>query len=289
MKWQPVWISIVAALAAVSGARADLLAWWSFNNTQLDSNLDWNDGNDMLRLENGHMHNNNAPFDDGYYNPTSDILFPVSDTFFVGGPGALIGAGALDPPLGAAPAQSNYRAWIDVLNLAGDNFGSGTDDNWGSFGGTDLNRPLGTSAGGSLAITGDGNNGRSFSIRANLTGYHNINVSWANRGTGTGYDSRIVEVASDGMNFSPIFSGLGDLTATWTVHSGTDTANVLANAANATIRFTITGATSDSGNNRFDNIVLSGSLIPEPASGGLAALGLLAAAATVCARPRMRQ
>jgi hypothetical protein len=275
MRTTCVCLALAGVLLAGGAARADLLAWWSFDNTNNDSNLDWSDGDDSLRANFGHMHNNNDPFDDGYYDPVGGILYPVSDTFGgVNDPGALIGAGARDPGVAATPAQSNYGAWIDVSDLVGDNFGSGASDNWGSFDGTGDNRPVGTFAGGSLAISGDDNNGNTFTILADLTGYTNIEVSWANRGTSTGYDSRVVEVSTDGVLYSPIFSSLGDLTATWTVESASDSMNLLANSGTAYIRFTLGGATSGSGNNRFDNIVLRGDLIPEPASGALVLVAL---------------
>lgn len=269
MKIRHLALALAAVLFAGSAARANLLAWWSFDNTKNDSNLDWTDDDDDLRTNTGHMHNNNQPFDDGYYDPAGGILYPVSDTFNID-PGALIGAGARDPMVVAAtPAQSNYGAWIDVTDLVGDNFASSTADNWGSFEGTGDNRPVGTFPGGSLSITGDDNNGHTFTIVADLTGYTNINVSWANRGTGTGFDARDVAVSNDGSTYTSIYSSSGDLTSTWTVESASDTTNVLANSSTAYIRFTLDGATSNSGNNRFDNIVLSGNVIPEPTTAAL--------------------
>ena len=52
-----------------------------------------------------------------------------------------------------------------------------------------------------------------------------------------------------------------------------DAGALLDGASNAIIRFTIDGASSTSGNNRFDNIALNGTMIPEPASLALLVLG----------------
>ncbi|MEL7472759.1 MAG: hypothetical protein AAGK04_05515, partial [Planctomycetota bacterium] len=185
-------------------------------------------------------------------------------------PGALVGAP--DPGPGV-PNAADYGAAINVSGLAGDNFTSGTASNWGSFGGTTDNRPDGGSfSGGSLAVTGDGNNFSSFQIEADLTGWQDIEVSWANRGTGTGFNARIVEISTDGVNFSVLAGNTqGALTSTWITET-LSAGSALDGASNAIIRFTLSGASSSSGNNRFDNFQLNGTAIPAPA--GLAALGL---------------
>lgn len=259
----------VIALAGIAGAaQADLLAWWSFNNSNNDSDLLNSTGDDNARSNFGHMLDNNDGFDDGFYDPAAGRLYPVSDSFTIN-PGALIDNP--DPGPGI-PNAADYGAYIDVSNLVGDNFSSGNSNNWGSFSGTGNNRPDGgTFGGGSLAITGESNNFSTFSIVADLTGFEDIAISWANRGTTTGYNARFVEVSTDGVNFTNIFSDAGALSSSWTVENASAGA-LLDNASNAILRFTISGAGSSSGNNRFDNIQLTGNVIPAPA--GLAALGL---------------
>ena len=258
-----------AALFAGS-ASADLLAWWSFNNTNNDSDLTNANGDDNTRNNFGHMLDANTPFDDGFYDDTAGILYPVYDNSSID-PGALVDATAFQDQSGIPPT-SMFNAGIDVSGLAGDNFGTSTNNNWGTFGGTGTNRPVGTFGGGSLAITGSGNNGNSFTIVADLTGFQDISVSWANRGTSTGFDSRVVEVSTNGTDFNQIFSDTGTLTSTWDVESAS-AGSALDDAATAFIRFTLDGATSTGGNIRIDNIVLEGTAIPEPTSLALIGLG----------------
>jgi len=235
-----------------------LLAWWSFNNTNNDSDLLNATGDDNARSGFGHMLDNNDPFDDGFHDPATARLFPVADGFS-GSPGALIGAP--DPGAGV-PDAASYDAWIDVSGLVGDNFATTTADNWGSFSGTADNRPGGTFAGGSLAVTGDANNAASFAIMADLTGFTDLALSWANRGTSTGFDSRVVEVSGDGgATFTEVYADTGTLESSWSVET-VALGSLLADTADALIRFTLDGATSNFGNNRFDNIVLEGVELP---------------------------
>jgi hypothetical protein len=261
----------IAALLAVAGTASaqDLLAWWSFNNTNNDSDLLNSTGDDNARSNFGHMLDNNDAFDDGFYDGNT-LLYPVSDGFFIN-PGLLI---ANPDPGPGFPNPSDYGAAINVSNLVGDNFDSSTNNNWGSFSGTSSNRPDGGSfGGGSLAITGEGNNGNSFVIEADLSSFEDIELSWVNRGTSTGFDSRVVDVSTDGVNWTQIYSDSGALTSSWSVESAS-AGDLLDFASTAFIRFTLDGATSTNGNNRFDNIVLEG--IPTPGTAALLGLAGLA-------------
>lgn len=268
-------IAVAVAGLAVSANGQELLSWWSFNNTNNDSDLINANGNDNARANFGHSFDNNDPYDDGFYDQASGRLYGVGDTFN-GDPGALVGAAARDPGVGFVDASA-YGAWIDINGLNGDNFASGTSDNWGSFSGTGTNRPgTGTFAGGSLVMTGSGNNGSFFDIVADLSGWQDIEVSWANRGTSTGFSERVVLVSTDGVNFTNIYQDLGALSSSWSVELA-DAGSLLDGASNAIIRFGISGASSTNGNNRFDNIQLRGSAIPAPASIALLGLGGLVA------------
>lgn len=266
-------LSAVALTVMAGAAHAQqTLAHWNFNNTTADANLSWSDGNTGGRTNFGHMTDLNS-FNDGYWDPTTDRLYPISSSAG-GGPGALVGPGAIDSPVASTPAASNYGAWIDVSNLAGNNDDS-QNNNWLSFSGTTLNQQFGSFAGGSLSITGEANNASTFAIIADLTSWQDIEVSWAQRGTGSGYTSRIVEVSTDGVNFTQIYSNFGALGSSWTLQTA-DAGALLDGASNAIIRWTIDGASSSNGNNRFDNIVLTGTLIPAPGAVALAGLAGLA-------------
>ena len=250
-----------------------LLAWWSFNNRANDGDLlNGTPGDAGTRSQYGHMLDNGG-YDDGFYDPARtmsgiapqlpgiDALFPVASA----GAGTLIGA--TDPGTGEIPAASGYGAYLDVTGLSGDNFASSTSDNWGSYSGTGLNRPEGSYGGGSLTVSGSANNGAHFDIRADLSEWSNIDISWANRGTSTGFDSRTVSVSTDGgASFTEIYASSGDLTSSWALETA-DAGILLDEAPDAIIRFGFDGATTPEGNNRFDNIQLTGTVkgTPPPA------------------------
>ena len=247
-----------------------LLAWWSFNNSDDDGDLlnaTLDDANARSRY--GHMLDNNG-FDDGFLDPAEpmsgivpqllgiDALFPVASA----GGGVLIGSP--DPDTGDLPEVAGYGAYLDVTALAGDNFATSSSNNWGSFGGTGLNRPDGAFPGGSLTVTGEANNEAYFDIHADLGDWSNVDITWANRGSSSGFDSRIVSVSTDGgVTFTEIFADSGTLTSSWAIETA-DASTLLDGASDAIIRFTLDGATSSLGNNRFDNIQLTGTTLGAP-------------------------
>jgi hypothetical protein len=160
-----------------------------------------------------------------------------------------------------------------------------------SFSGTTTNAQFGDPSGGSLSPLGGADNGGVFSnngmqilISTDTTGYNNINLSWAQRGTSTGFTSRAFEYSTNGGgSYTPLaFTGdTGVLSATFTTVSPNLTGiTALENNPNVVFRLTLGGATSGNGNNRFDNIVVQGTEIPEPATLGLLMVAGLAFAAS---------
>lgn len=180
-----------------------------------------------------------------------------------------------------------------TLELANfDETTSGADDAYSfipSFAGTGDNALFGDPSGGSLSPQGgtdDGsggltNNGMEILVNVDTSGFSDVGISWAQRGTGTGFDSREFAYSSDGGgSFTPVaFTGdTGTLSSSWDVVSP-DLSGVaaLSDNPNVVFRLTLDGATGGTGNNRFDNIVVEG--VPEPGSVVLAVLAGLALAA----------
>jgi hypothetical protein len=150
-----------------------------------------------------------------------------------------------------------------------------------SFGGTSDNAQFGEGGGGSLSFqagTDSFNNGMFFDLTFDASLYQDIDLSWAQRGTSSGFQSRVVSVSTDGVNFTEIYSNQGVLSSSWTVEMA-DAGSLLDGASTAIFRFTLDGATSGSGtgNNRFDNILIQGTLIPTPGAAGLLGLAGLVA------------
>jgi len=141
-------------------------------------------------------------------------------------------------------------------------------DSTTSFGGSILNGETGEVAGGSLvpvAGTDLVNNGKYFEMAVPTTGYENIILSYANRGTTTGFSSQEVLYSLDGMNFTTLTTFTGTNVTAWSVKV-VDFSAVAGSADNPNfkIRILVDGASNSTGNNRFDNIKING----DPVSGG---------------------
>ncbi len=130
-----------------------------------------------------------------------------------------------------------------------------------SFAGTTTNRIGAYPSGGSLSPQGGAdtsNNGMSIVFEVNTEGYQQINVSWAQRGTSTGFSSREFAYSTDGSSFTTVNVDSGTLSGWETAAFDlTDEADVN-DQASVYFRITLDGATSTAGNNRFDNITVTG-------------------------------
>ena len=163
-----------------------------------------------------------------------------------------------------------------------------------SFAGTTVNDLESAGSGGSFSFQGGveqppggvwSGNGSQSVFTVPTTGYSDINVSWAQRGTATGFNSRVFEYSTDGgTNWTDIgaynhtdttAASSGALTSTFKTVS-LDMAASLDNNPNAMFRITYSGASSATGNNRWDNFYVQGVAIPEPASLLLLSLGGIA-------------
>jgi len=196
-------------------------------------------------------------------------------------------------PLGTTDAKTEYSkdigtgaaeisVWGDADvsegNLVGTNgVASGsTDNNFGSFQGNTLNDIRDPqNAGGSLSIIGTSNNSHYFLIELDDV-IQNCVLSYATRGTATGYDTHTLDYSTDnGATWHARESHAANKTATWAVHTVAfgDVFNQTSGHESNLIRMTVSGATGTSGNNRFDNILVTGTIVPEPAALALLAFG----------------
>jgi hypothetical protein len=149
--------------------------------------------------------------------------------------------------------------------------------------GTTNNARLGDTAGQALSLqggTGVANNGRNITFNVSTVGFSNIVVSFATQGTSTGFNSNQFQYSLDGINFidfGPPYTPaavFGTLPLVFTLTSIVG----LNNNPNAAFRIVFNGATSSTGNNRIDNIVVEGTsadtTIPEPTTALLLLSGL---------------
>lgn len=126
-----------------------------------------------------------------------------------------------------------------------------------NFNGSTLNALFGDPSGASLSLVGDAGNGSFIGISGlDLSGLTDAQVTFATRGTGTGFDQGQWSFSTDGINFT----NFGGNTATQSTTFGladTGPTSGLDNTATGLLRYTLAGATSTSGNNRIDNLQIN--------------------------------
>jgi SprB repeat len=134
---------------------------------------------------------------------------------------------------------------------------TGTELN--AFGGTTVNAGPGfsvvTTGTASLALVGgtaQAANGKSAVFTIDMTGYINLNVTYAAQRTSSGFTTHIWEYSTNGVVWSPVTSILSIPSAFGVITLPTITG--LNGSATALLRLTVNGATTSSGNNRIDNI-----------------------------------
>jgi hypothetical protein len=137
--------------------------------------------------------------------------------------------------------------------------------------GTSNNARQGDVAGQSLQLqggTGTTNNGRNITFSVSTLGYANIVVSFATQGTSTGFDKNQFQYSLDGITFVDLGAPYMPATTFGSVPLVFSLSSIvgLNNNSNAVFRIIFDGASSSTGNNRIDNIVVEGSstTIPEP-------------------------
>jgi len=150
--------------------------------------------------------------------------------------------------------------------------------------GTTNNARQGDVAGQALSLqggTGLANNGHQITFNVSTVGFSNIVVSFATQGTSTGFNSNQFQYSFDGINFIDFGPPYVPLTAFGSVPLVFSLASIagLNNNPDATFRIVFNGATTSTGNNRIDNIVVEGTsqpsqTVPEPTTAVLLLSGL---------------
>jgi PEP-CTERM motif len=159
--------------------------------------------------------------------------------------------------------------------------------------GTTFNAVLGDPEGLALAIPGGPNlqnNGSILELHVSTVGFTNITVSWAWQRSDTGFNDDVIRESFDGTTFTGFSFSAINTNFFGGHHTSFFSGHPADNNPFFAIRITLSGATTEAGNVRFDNIVVTGTqIVPEPATMLLLSGGLAGIAAEVRRRRRARR
>ncbi|MEB1805896.1 MAG: thermonuclease family protein [Bacillaceae bacterium] len=129
--------------------------------------------------------------------------------------------------------------------------------NISEFQGDTLNALNGDLAGNSLSLVSNANNGKFVELEFSSKDLQNVVISFATRGTGTGFNKHQWKYSLDGKNFVEFGENTANTTATWQLKSVT-LPSYADNQDVVLVRVYFDGATGSTGNNRVDNLQING-------------------------------
>lgn len=132
--------------------------------------------------------------------------------------------------------------------------------NISEFQGDTLNALDGDAAGNSLSLVSNVNNGKYVELDFSTTGLEDIVLSFATRGTGTGFHQHQWKYSLDGVNFTDFGENTANTTATWQLKE-LHLPSEVNDHETIIVRVYFDGATGTSGNNRIDNLQINGAVI----------------------------
>jgi hypothetical protein len=152
---------------------------------------------------------------------------------------------------------------------------------------------MGDPAGVALAFQGGTNlqnNGMILELHVSTLGFQNVTISWAWQRSDTGFNNPVIQESIDGTTFEGFTFAAPQTNFFGGNHMSFAPGAPVNNNPFFAIRITLSGATSETGTLRFDNIVVTGTqIVPEPATMLLLGTGLAGAAAEVRRRRRTRR
>ncbi len=158
-----------------------------------------------------------------------------------------------------------------------------------AFGGSTLNAFAGgdAAAGMALSLVSSNANNKSLIFSFSMLGYEDLVVSFATRGTSTGFNTHAWSWSTDGVTYTPVVGNTAVTATSFEVKTLDLSAVVgLDNATSGYLMLTVSGATSTSGNNRLDNIQFNAAPLPVPEPSAAAIFGGFGVLALVMASRR---
>ncbi len=117
----------------------------------------------------------------------------------------------------------------------------------------------------SLALRGDTANGNSLTFGFNMQGFESLLLTFATRGTGSGFSTHEWAYSPDGLSFVPHGANTANPSSSWVTRSvDFSDLSVLNGDPTVWLRLTLAGATTAIGNNRFDILQLLATPCTEP-------------------------
>lgn len=130
------------------------------------------------------------------------------------------------------------------------------------FGGSTINAITPDASGASLSLVSNAGNNSFIELQLNLADFGDPVVTFATRGTSTGFNSGVWSYSVGGGAFTTI-SGVNTATTSTTFALATvdlSAVNAVDGQANVRLRYTLSGATNSTGNNRIDNIQVNATM-----------------------------
>lgn len=178
--------------------------------------------------------------------------------------------GSISPSLGAGALSIGGTPTM-AYNTVTSGTANGTV---GGFGGTTVNGLAGEVASGALTVVGNtggagtvSTNGGWVQFQIDMSNRQDLQMSFATRGTSTGFDNNQISWSTDGASFTNFGAAWsGRPTTFFSVERDLTTVTALNNMSNVFLRITFNGATGASGNNRIDNVQFNANplVIPLP-------------------------
>lgn len=115
----------------------------------------------------------------------------------------------------------------------------------------------------SLALLNSSANGKSIVIKLSTTGYQDLSLSYATQRTSSGFTGNQWAYSTDGTNFTNVGTAIAPVTNFAVVTVDLTAVSDIEDKSDVWLRYTFIGATSSSGNNRIDNLQITGDSVPE--------------------------
>jgi hypothetical protein len=116
-------------------------------------------------------------------------------------------------------------------------------------------------------LIGQAGNGSYIEMQFSMSGLSDLGISFATRGTSTGFNTGQWSYSTDGLNFTDFGPNTATTSTSYQLASGSPFGTAaLDGSTSAYLRYTLSGATSSSGNNRIDNLLLQSGISSTPST-----------------------